>query len=77
MRDIGGALWSRWHNRFESRRYRIGIQSGSSNWLRRFPLLQATLRRGSSCLDIGVARWDSAVQAQMGGGTLQESGKFL
>jgi hypothetical protein len=46
--------------------------------LRRFPLLrQATLRRGNSCLDISVARWDSAVPAQMRDGTLQESGKFL
>jgi len=58
----------------------MGLQSGSSNWigLHRFPLLrQATLRRGNSCLDFDVAWWNSAVQAQMGGGTLQESGKFL
>src|SRR4029078_2998826 len=58
----------------------MGLQSGSSNWigLHRFPLLrQATLRRGNSCLDFDVAWWNSAVQAQVGAGTVQEAGKFL
>ena len=40
-------------------------------------LRQGTLRRGNSCLDVGIARCDGAVRAQMEGDTLQEEGSIL
>ena len=40
-------------------------------------LRQGTLRRGNSCLDVGIARCDGAVRAQMEGDTLQEEGSLL
>ena len=40
-------------------------------------LRQGTLRRGNSCLDVGIARCDGAVRAQMEGDTLEEEGSLL
>jgi hypothetical protein len=40
-------------------------------------LRQGTLRRGNSCLDVGIARCDGAVRAQMEGDTLQKEGSLL
>ena len=40
-------------------------------------LRQGTVRRGNSCLDVGIARCDGAVRAQMEGDTLQEEGSLL
>jgi len=40
-------------------------------------LRQGTLRRGNSCLDVGIARCDGAVRAQIEGDTLQEEGSLL
>jgi hypothetical protein len=40
-------------------------------------LRQGTLRRGNSCLDVGIARRDGARWAQMEDETLQEEGSLL
>jgi hypothetical protein len=40
-------------------------------------LSQGTLRRGNSCLDVGIARCDGAVRAQMEDDTLQKEGSLL
>jgi hypothetical protein len=40
-------------------------------------LRQGALRRGNSCLNVGIVRCDGAVPAQMEGDTLQKEGSLL